>query len=194
MWIDFIQGSIGILPSCAFYQHVTHEVFKSLVKFKYPISAELDSTGRNDENASQNLTREEENALRYVAGHVISKIKRNLEQSSDAGKDDQILCLMEMQGEEWDEDRGTEDWINTIDRGGLWHVDDQVYSFFNVIEEEVRLHFKPTVALNISERRHQTNNVRECMDAAVINNEAVLFYWSLLAVGISDIDGAKLLK
>ena len=39
-----------------------------------------------------------------------------------------VLLLMECAGDEMDTDGGTEMWLNMIDRGGLWHVNDQTYS------------------------------------------------------------------
>ena len=44
-----------------------------------------------------------------------------------------IFCLFEMSGDEECEE-GTEDRLNAIDRGGLWHVSDQTYSFFYAIK------------------------------------------------------------
>ena len=66
------------------------------------------------------LTREEENSLRYMAS------------------------LMKLNGDEDDEERGTEDWTNALDRGGLWHVSDTAYNLFYAIEEEVQQHLLQT--------------------------------------------------
>ena len=65
-WVDFVYQAISRTPSPIFYQYVTNEIFKRLVKVKYTHSTR--STG-----TSLHLTREEENALRYVAGHVVKK-------------------------------------------------------------------------------------------------------------------------
>ena len=73
-----------------FYQHVTHEVLKALIKSKYPL---LEKDG-GDEN--EGLTREEENALRYVAGYVIRKLVKKVHSSSFVNKDDLIQCLHDM--------------------------------------------------------------------------------------------------
>ena len=183
-WVQFVQQAIDKTPSPAFYQHVTHEVFKSIIKLKYPIQES------NSDVSGTHLTREEENALRYVAGHVIRKIRNNLEHSSDSSKDDMILCIMEMYGDEWDEERGTEDWTNAIDRGGLWHISDQAYGLFYAIEEEVRTHFKPAAASKLCEEKCQSPSVA----SAVLNNEDVLFHWCMLAAGTDDADANKLLK
>ena len=52
-----------------------------------------------------------------------------------------VLLLMECAGDEMDSDGGTEMWLNMIDRGGLWHVNDQTYSLFVIMEEEIRHYF-----------------------------------------------------
>jgi hypothetical protein len=139
-WIEFVEQSIHQQPSPSFYQHVTHNVFQKLIKIRYPISESPES------KVTENLTREEENALRYVAGYVVRKVRSKLKRLSTPNKDEMILCLAEMYGDEWDEEMGTEDWTNLIDRGGLWHVNDQAYNLFYAIEEEVRKYFIPKAA------------------------------------------------
>jgi hypothetical protein len=76
---------------------------------------------------------------------------------------------MEMQGQQWDEDRGKEEWIITC----WWHVNDQVYSFL--------MSLKSGCISNL-----QLPHL--FIDTAVTNYEAVLFHCRLFAVGISDID------
>ena len=94
-----------------------------------------------------------------------------------------------MYGDEWDKERGTEDWTNLIDRGGLWHINDQAYGLFYAIEE-VHTHFMPTAASKMCEKKDQCTT----MVSAVLNNEDVLFYWCMLAAGTDDVDATKLLK
>ena len=76
-----------------------------------------------------------------MAGYVIRKLRERLEVVSHPKKNDMILLLMECAGDELDEDCGTEMWMNMIDRGGLWHINDQTYSIFVIMEEEVRRFF-----------------------------------------------------
>ena len=52
-----------------------------------------------------------------------------------------VLLLMECAGDELSDNVGTETWTNMIDRGGLWHINDQTYSLFNIMEEEMRRFF-----------------------------------------------------
>ena len=74
------------------------------------------------------ITLEEVNVIRYISGYVCRK---KIEDSSLANKDDLVLCLLGMGGdEERVESDESEEWLNTIDRGGLCRVSDQTYSFF----------------------------------------------------------------
>ena len=51
-----------------------------------------------------------------------------------------ILCLIKHGGDELFEERGTETWTNMVDRGGIWHISDQTYSIFLIMEEVIRQH------------------------------------------------------
>ena len=46
-----------------------------------------------------------------------------------------MFALIELAGDE-DSNMGTEEWINLIDRGGLWHVNDDIYDIFVIMELE----------------------------------------------------------
>ena len=61
-----------------------------------------------------------------------------------------VLLLMECAGDEMDSDDGTEMWLNMIDHGGLWHVNDQTYSLFSIMEEEICRFFAATKIVTIS--------------------------------------------
>lgn len=71
-----------------------------------------------------------------------------MESSVHARKEDMVLCLMELNE---DGDKGTEDWTNLLDRGGLWHVSDTTYSIFYAMEEEIRTYFTLKGASKIKE-------------------------------------------
>ena len=121
-WRIFLNHSVNMKAFSAFYQFVTHTIFKELIKAQYPVSS---NEAVNIELPSRPLTHEEQNALRYVAGYVIRKLQEQIQSSSHAKNDEIIFLLMECAGDELDSDGGTETWMNMIDRGGLWHVNDQ---------------------------------------------------------------------
>ena len=87
-WSQFLLESVGHQASPAFFQYVTHTLFKALIEMEYPVS------DAQTETPHQILKSEEENALRYVAGYVCRKVRVNLEASSIPNKDDMILCVV----------------------------------------------------------------------------------------------------
>lgn len=138
---------------------------------EYAVDAEA---GSHQESPSRPLTHEEQNALRYVAGYVIRKLRERLEVGSHPKKNDMILLLMECAGDELDEDCGTERWMNMIDRGGLWHINDQTYSIFVIMEEEVR----QFLALGSgSHKQVQPNVIRK----NILQSNDLQFEWCLIA-------------
>ena len=128
------------------------------------------------------LIREEENSLRYMAGYICRRVRKQLESSTHKCKDDMILCLMELNGDEDDEEWGTENWTNALDRGGLWHVCDTAYNLFYAIEEEVQQNLVVTAANTFTE------------GSAVMCSEDVLFQWCLLTADADDANGKDLLQ
>ena len=59
-------------------------------------------------------------------------------------KEELILCLMSLtKGGEFNEADGTdEQWLNAIDRGGLWHVCENTYGLFCALEAAVQTQLK----------------------------------------------------
>ena len=91
-WCMFIYQAVNISkPTPAFYQFVTHEVFKELIKQKYPVQE-----SKSIQKLPQKMTNIEENALHYVAGYICRKVRFRLESSSNLKKNEMILCLMDM--------------------------------------------------------------------------------------------------
>ena len=169
-WKDFVDESVGLKGYPVLYQFVTHIIFKKLIKAQYPLS---DSTA---ESPDRPLTYQEQNALRYVSGYVIHKLRHRFEKSHHPKKTDMILFLFEFAGDELC--GNTEEWINSIDRGGLQHVNDLTYNLFVTIEEEIRRLL--TLGCNKEDFKKETTT------KAVFESNDVLFTWCLLSAGISD--------
>ena len=58
--------------------------------------------------------------------------------SKDKNKDVMFLCVLELSGDEDNEERGTEKWTNELNRGGLWHISDLACSLFYAMEQVLR--------------------------------------------------------
>ena len=81
---------------------------------------------------------------------------------------------MELAGDKLDEDEGTEEWINRIDRGGLWHVNNDLYSLFVSMEHEAEQAFKLTSTI-------PKENIKKKLKQQIYENGDVQFKWSLLS-------------
>ena len=123
-WKKFLQSSVKVMSSPCFCEYVTHEVFKELIKLEYPLK------DTSDHSTAHPLTHMEKSALRYVAGYVCRKVRDNLKKSNCkvSNKDSMIQCLAVQQMK-------TVMRTRLIDRGGLWQMNNDVFSLFVVMEE-----------------------------------------------------------
>ena len=170
-WRKFLSVTVKVKAFPSFYQFVTHTVFKELVKVHFPVHC---GESNETEHPSRSLTHEEENALRYVAGYVIRKLRERIDSSSNPRKDEMVLLLMECAGDEMDSEGGTEMWLNMIDRGGLWHVNDQTYSLFAVMEEELRRFF-----CHKKDGHHK--QAKSDINESILKSEDLLFEWCIIS-------------
>ena len=122
--------------------------------------------------------------LRYVAGYVCRKVQHKIKSSRLPHENDMVLFLSELQTDDKDEDIDT--WINKIDRGGLWHVKEDVYLLLYTIEEEIRRHFTVKSKAKIPSRE-------KVLDA-IYKNEDVKLQWEQLASNIDTSMSTLLLQ
>ena len=93
-----------------------------------------------------------------------------------------IDSLIEGSREEYNEVSLSAEWIEMIDRGGLYHVKDGTFYLFNAMEKEVREHFR------LSKVHQMGEGHKDSVISSIIENEEVQFHWSVL---ISDITTEK---
>lgn len=148
-WNTFGIQSIGKSLPVGFYQYVTHEVFKELIKQEFPVSIEETETSLNP------LTPEEEKALWYVAGYVYRKVHDKLQNDTSVEKISMTNSLKEMTT--GDIDNASDNWLKLVDRGGLWHINDKVFAVFTIMEEHIRQHLS---TLSSKPERHKTASCR----------------------------------
>lgn len=110
-WMCFLE-SLSIRPSQLFFQTITTRIFDELLKELFPLPV---STAVEDcINEVTALTYEERNAIRYVGGSIVKKLIRQY------GKDDvMVVALNDLVDEEDDLPDEAEEWMASVDRGGL---------------------------------------------------------------------------
>lgn len=94
---------------------------------------------------------------------------------------------MDLVGDDDNADSLSSEWLNEVDRGGLWHVNENTYMTFVAMEEEIRRHLRNTSA------PHMVTGYKEKVVKNIASNEDVLFYWSMAGAEIDDEEGQILL-
>jgi hypothetical protein len=147
-WEKFLDDAINQVPSAAFYQFVSHKMFKELVKECYVLPDVISTSSQNN-----SITTLEEKAIRYIAGYVCRKVMDAYLSIDPVNVHDIILFISEFSGKhvESSDRQETEEWVNSIDRGGLYHVNDDIYTIFYFMEEEVRQHFSKDSAKQLDD-------------------------------------------
>lgn len=179
LWKNALESTgCSLLP--AFYQYVTNEIFKQLYKQEFSFSSDASDTELPP------LTKEEENALRYVAGYICRKVRKKIESSKMSGRGDMLLCLSSLNGDEDEKEEEGEEWTNMIDRGGLLHINYDTYTLFHIIEEEVRKH------LTTNKLHKQQSGNKDIIIKTVLISEDISIQWSILASTLEH-DTSKIL-
>ena len=85
-----------------------------------------------------------------------------------------------MCGHDESEGKGTKDWINAVDSGGLWHVNNQMYSFFMPL----KTWFTRFTVWRL------TDGSKQQLITTLESNEDILFQWCMLTASADDDDAA----
>ena len=113
------------------------------------------------------------NALRYVAGYTIRAVKEK------ENAMEEVIFIFSMAGDE-ESGLGTEDWTDSLDRGGLWHVSDKVSRLFYAMEEEIRA---------VNQSRTPEKSIQKEFTEKLHSSETVMFHWSIISAEIDEDQG-----
>ena len=165
-WEAFLANVSGIVPPLL-YQHITDELFEDIIKESFEISSKMPVSETNDVDV---LSNDEENAIHYVAGYVLWQLKKDYCNSL-------ILPLLEKLTDT--EKRSTVDakqqWVTSVDRGGLTKITDEAFKCFYDIEIAIRRQFK------VDNTRDMNVQFSKKVIDAVLNDENLLFDWCFAA-------------
>ena len=144
------------------FQHVTDEVFNQLIKKSFTLRQDVD---KRDEKSV--LSSEHENAVHYVGGYVVHKLK------SDPSNQELLPLLDKFICQDSSSHRGTShEWTKFVDRGGLTDITYEAYQCFYEIEVVCRQYLK------LDRTRDMNTNFMQKVTEAVLNE---LFSWCLAA-------------
>ena len=107
----------------------------------------------------------------------LTVMEQNILIDSTAGAD-LTYALMELAGDEVVEE-GTEEWLNKVDRRGLWHVNDDAYNLFVGFEYTVKKVLK-------IERDINKETFKKKLHDSTLADEEIKFNWSLLSAEVDE--------
>ena len=133
---DFRSKWEGLFKHCheeAVHPHLFQQITDII--FKKVLASKVSVLQQQDEEQVVELTRAEENALRYAAGYVCKQVSKKLKSSTDPSKQDLFLCMEMLRRDsavdsECETSEDSSLWMDIIDRGGLWHIKDDAFPVF----------------------------------------------------------------
>ena len=137
------------------------------------------------------MSSDELNIIRYVAGYVVKNLLRKFKKPDDPRSAYFLDCLNQMEIEyvpnedELEEIAFTKRWIEIVDRGGLFKVNDRTLYHFVEIESYIQT-FRGQKKANMSLLEHSFSE-------AIQRNGEVEYQWSLLSPDIDDNDDCQAL-
>lgn len=166
-------------------QYVNTKLFESLVKTHAP-------PPKRSASVTQ-LTDDEENIIRYIAGYVSLKIGRKYDkQSTDLAVEySECLNLMAVQGDDSSLQAYTAEWIQLVNRGRLFEVNDLTFQLFREIEIKMQSRLIDVLHMHMPGSEPTTERRTEIVETVA----SELFFWALLSCDIShDENAIKLLR
>ena len=166
LWEDFLKVSTKCPPHPILYQYLTIHIFKDLIREHFPTVTPSATIQQ------ESLTYEEKNAVRYAAGYIPRALRSKLERSSHPLKEELILCMLDLTDEDGVADE-SQDWLQEIDRGGLKHVNSNMYLLMAAMELELQVLLRQAGTQQIK--------LKEKAIASIQANKDVLLRWSILS-------------
>ena len=137
MWKDMITKLGIVIDDQLLEQSVLQELFELCLK-----EMAEGSTTETEDTRNVNMSADELNVIRYVSGYVARQLLRKYEKKSGEVHDQFVICLSEMavEGEGSDLLYYTKKWMEIVNRGGLFPVNDDSFQLFVEIEKCVRVY------------------------------------------------------
>lgn len=165
-----------------FMQLVTRRVMDEAVKTAFVFESEATASPQ-----AQMLKADEEQALRYVAGYVPMKLKKKYEKQPNNVHALNYMACLNVMSEEKGVDveflQYTKLWVEQVNRGGLFQVNNDTYLIFRAMELASRrvLSVKRVTS-------HPTLKIQQEMEKAIMNDPSVTAHWNYLLTKIADLE------
>ena len=136
------------------------------------------------------FTTDELNAMQYACGYVPRALLRKYEKRSGGKFEQFVECLGEMAVDSEDSDflTYTKTWIEKVNRGGLFPLNDVAFIFFTSVEKEVRDILPRYMATTSSKSKE---DLKDIVIEKIVENEEVQWNWTLVSQCIIRADDSN---
>ena len=157
-----------------FTQNILKNWYRSLLKDRNNV----DFPAVHDNIVTDAITQKEQSIIRYVAGFVAYKLRKFYSKFPANRTAQHIVAIIN----DWKISKGgdvsnflqyTTKWIDLVDRGGLYHVNDAVFCFFRQLEEKSRPYIN-TGYIN----QHHTVNLKEVLKSVLLDSPPIRVSWN----------------
>lgn len=167
-WKDFFT-IFNVDAEPVLYQHLSLVYFKKIITSTLPIIQPICDTAIKD------LTYEETNAITYIGGYLIKSISRELEGTSNPNL--KFLMKSSCSGDGAMAER--EEWLYTVDRGGLTYITESFSDTLASIEQVIRKELACAGGSSFD---------KDKLYQALVDDSDILFNWCLASTDVEDAD------
>ena len=186
--LDGINGSAELAGDALLQQSIYNEVYSMLVSEYFDLHA---ACSTEPMAVSTVLTEDELNAMRYACGYVPHALLKKYETRCGEMYSEYVQCLgdMAIEGEGDDVLTYTRKWLDQVNRGGLFPLNNNSFSFFVEVEKIVRVLLPKYVIHNDNDKVTFKKSVLD----KITKNDHVQFYWTLLSQEIHEQENSEAL-
>ena len=167
------------------HQAVNRIMFDSLMKEHITLHLPQATAGAAPEKKT--LLADEQNAIRYASGYVVMKLSKKLAHRSGKKEAQFKECLSSMANSCCNDSfyQYTLEWMSSVDRGGLFYINDNTFILFSSIELKTQ-----QLLPNSLSGPTQIHAIKK----TIAEDEDINRYWSIISIDISsEEDSAELL-
>ena len=139
VWQTFLEIQLNISNAHpVFWQSVGDGILAQVIKKQFSLPQQ--ARAGNSSPQSLAISNRETNALRYAAGYVPRAVAKKLSKHPENAVNIRLQkCLQDLL-QDSSSKQESEEWLDLVDRGGLWRVNETTFMLFQAMEVEVRLH------------------------------------------------------
>lgn len=183
-WDDFLT-MIKTPPCLQSEAELLHQLLLDRL-LKSFISSKVNQEERLTTSSSHpsSLSVKEKNITRYIAGYVIRKLQDRYKGKSQDAKvqkkrESFLITLAKMQSDQQVEEVSslanfTSEWMELVDRGGLYHVTDDGYRIMEAIEVKTKCYLEQA-------GKQQEAAIQQKIISSILNDQNILDQWDCLA-------------